>query len=164
MQYILRIIEIKNYAKRNSTIFIIRDYTIIKLIRLKHCCYAAYLLNIEEPNARRIVRGLENSALTTLIGTVLYNAIKEYYNNRIRKIIYFYSYTIENKCRISYSNKKDIEANKREKETRVQLRKLLEEIYNILLREFYKANNFIETEKYTIDNCIIYALALIKDK
>ncbi|KAH4889106.1 hypothetical protein HBH74_240760 [Parastagonospora nodorum] len=71
--YILRIVEIKNYAKRNSTIFIIRDYTIIKLIRLKYCCYAAYLLNTEErtarlqkyiriANARRIVRGLENSA------------------------------------------------------------------------------------------------------
>ncbi|KAH4532778.1 hypothetical protein HBH85_177210 [Parastagonospora nodorum] len=32
----LRIVEIKNYAKRNSTIFIIRDYTIIKLIRLSN--------------------------------------------------------------------------------------------------------------------------------
>ncbi|KAH5983750.1 hypothetical protein HBI84_243900 [Parastagonospora nodorum] len=106
------------------------------------------------PALLRTIRGLENSALTSLliyniryiyyysasflstniialIGTVLYNAIKEYYNNRIRKIIYFYSYTIEkdyncaekredniltiDKCRISYSNKKDIEANKREK-------------------------------------------------
>ncbi|KAH4318360.1 hypothetical protein HBH65_068860 [Parastagonospora nodorum] len=156
----LRIIEIKNYAKCNSTIFIIRDYTIIKLIRLKYCCYAVYLLNIEErtifSNARRIVRGLENSAFTslliysnyalqkysllTLIGIVLYNAIKEYYNDRTRKIIYFYSYTVENKCRTSYSNKKDIEANKREDE------------FAILV------------EKYIIDNRIIYALALIKDK
>ncbi|KAH5992014.1 hypothetical protein HBI84_161320 [Parastagonospora nodorum] len=191
----LKIIEIKNYIKRNSTIFIIKDYTIIKLIRLKYCYYAVYFLNIEErtarlqecirtANARYIVRGLENSASTSLliysnyalaniialIGIVLYNTIKEYYNNRIRKIIYFYSYTIENNyydnnCRTSYSNKKDIE-----EETRVQLRKLLEEIHNILLREFYKANNFIENkfailaEKYIIDNYIIYALALIKDK
>ncbi|KAH4889104.1 hypothetical protein HBH74_240750 [Parastagonospora nodorum] len=120
----------------------------------------------------------------TLIGTVLYNAIKEYYDDRTKKIIYFYSYTIENDyynndCRTSYSNKKDIEANKREEETRVQLRELLEEIYNILLREFYKANNFIESiihnndeqdkfailaEKYIIDNCIIHALALTKDE
>ncbi|KAH5340129.1 hypothetical protein HBI33_249030 [Parastagonospora nodorum] len=148
----LRIIEIKNYIKRNSTIFITRDYTIIKLIRLKHCCYIVYLLNIEKrtafykyiciANTRYIVRGLENSASTSLLiySTVLYNAIKEYYNNRIRKIIYFYSYTIENKCRTNYSNKKDIEANKRE-------------------------NKFaILVEKYIIDNCIIYALALIKDK
>ncbi|KAH6453037.1 hypothetical protein HBI57_158090 [Parastagonospora nodorum] len=130
------------------------------LSRTKYCCYAAHLLNIEErttfSNARRIVRGLENSASTsllvysnyalqecsllTLIGTVLYNAIKEYYNNRTRKIIYFHSYTVENKCRTSYSNKKDIEANKREDE------------FAIL------------AEKYTIDNCIIHALALTKDK
>ncbi|KAH5003678.1 hypothetical protein HBI74_230680 [Parastagonospora nodorum] len=96
-------------------------------------------------NARYIVRGLENSAsasllIYTLISIVLYNTIKEYYDNRIRKIIYFYSYTIENKCRTSYSNKKDIEANKRENE------------FAIL------------AEKYIIDNCIIYALALTKDK
>ncbi|KAH6151292.1 hypothetical protein HBI68_172660 [Parastagonospora nodorum] len=211
----LRIIEIKNYAKRNSTVFITRDYTIIKLIRLKHCCYAVYLLNTEErttfyairlqeyirtANARRIVRGLENSAsasllvysnyalqkcsLLTLIGIVLYNTIKEYYNDRTRKTIYFYSYTIENDyynndCRTSYSNKEDIEANKREEETRVQLRELSEKIYNILLREFRKANDFTESiihnndeqdefailaEKYTIDNCIIHALALTKDE
>ncbi|KAH4945633.1 hypothetical protein HBH73_140890 [Parastagonospora nodorum] len=144
-------------------------------------------------NARRIVRGLENSASAslliysnyalqecsllilklTLISIVLYNAIKEYYDDRIRKIIYFYSYTIENKCRTSHSNKKDIEADKREEETRVRLRKLLEKIHDILLREFRRANNFIESithndneqneftilvEEYTIDNCIIYAL------
>ncbi|KAH6380448.1 hypothetical protein HBI08_238990 [Parastagonospora nodorum] len=246
------------------------------LLRIKYCCYAVYLLNIEErtaflqpkyksilnkkciciANARRIVRGLENSAsaslliysdyalqeyslLTcieiiaayalnylklqvlklTLIGIVLYNAIKEYYDDRTRKIIYFYSYTVEtihanyiensrsnvtmlddyydndvnnilikyynrvgkredniltiDKCRTSHSNKEDIEANEREEETRVQLRELLEEIYNILLREFRKANNFIESitynnneqnefamlvEEYIIDNCIIHAL------
>ncbi|KAH3938670.1 hypothetical protein HBH53_247010 [Parastagonospora nodorum] len=137
----LRIIEIKNYAKRNSIVFIIRDYTIIKLIRLKSCCYAVYLLNIEE-RTTRIVRGLENSASASLLiySIVLYNAIKEYYDNRTRKIIYFYSYTIENKCRTSYSNKKDIEANKREDK------------FAILV------------EKYIIDNCIIHALALTKDK
>ncbi|KAH6299291.1 hypothetical protein HBI38_229440 [Parastagonospora nodorum] len=260
------------------------------LLRIKYCCYAVYLLNIEErtaflqpkyksilnkkciciANARRIVRGLENSAsaslliysdyalqeyslLTcieiiaayalnylklqvlklTLIGIVLYNAIKEYYDDRTRKIIYFYSYTVEtihanyiensrsnvtmlddyydndvnnilikcidnkqqryniliedynrvgkredniltiDKCRTSHSNKEDIEANEREEETRVRLRELLEEIYNILLREFRKANNFIESitynnneqnefamlvEEYIIDNCIIHAL------
>ncbi|KAH5003679.1 hypothetical protein HBI74_230720 [Parastagonospora nodorum] len=119
------------------------------LLRTKYYCYAAYFLNIEEctafSNAKYIVRGLENSAsasllIYTLISIVLYNAIKEYYNNRMRKIIYFYSYTIENKCRTSYSNKKDIEANKREDE------------FAIL------------AEKYIINNYIIYALALIKDK
>ncbi|KAH4274752.1 hypothetical protein HBI03_010440 [Parastagonospora nodorum] len=127
--------------------------------------------------------------IIALIGIVLYNAIKEYYDDRIRKTIYFYSYTIEkdyncaekredniltiDKCRTSYSNKKDIEANKREEETRVQLRELLREIHDILLREFRRANNFIESvthnndkqdefailaEKYIINNCIIYAL------
>ncbi|KAH4890860.1 hypothetical protein HBH74_234170 [Parastagonospora nodorum] len=227
----LRIVEIKNYAKRNSTVFITRDYTIIKLIRLSNF----YIECICIANARRIVRGLENSAsaslliysnyalqecsllnvrymqrladvynktgtyrgysyisyrviacvalflsanIIALISIVLYNAIKEYYDDRIRKIIYFYSYTIENNynaiCKkTSHSNKKDIEADKREEETRVRLRKLLEKIHDILLREFRRANNFIESithndneqneftilvEEYTIDNCIIYAL------
>ncbi|KAH6384024.1 hypothetical protein HBI60_249990 [Parastagonospora nodorum] len=135
----------------------------------------------------------------TLISIVLYNAIKEYYNNRMRKIIYFYSYTVEtiyanyiknsrsnvtmlddyynndvnnilikyidnkqqqyntliedyncagkredniltiDKCRTSYSNKEDIEANKREK------------IHDILLREFYRANDFIESITHNDD-------------
>ncbi|KAH4990813.1 hypothetical protein HBI76_053300 [Parastagonospora nodorum] len=103
----------------------------------------------------------------TLIGIVLYNAIKEYYDDRTRKIIYFYSYTVEkdynyaekqedniltiDKCRTSYSNKEDIKANKREEETRVQLRKLLEKIHNILLREFRRANNFTESVIYNDD-------------
>ncbi|KAH5347522.1 hypothetical protein HBI48_189060 [Parastagonospora nodorum] len=277
----LRIIEIKNYTKRNSTVFITRDYTIIKLIRLSNF----YIKCICTANTRRIVRGLENSAsaslliysnyalqecsllnvcnkigthrgyscisyrviacvalflsanIIALIGIVLYNAIKEYYDNRMRKIIYFYSYTIEtiyanyiknsrsnvtvldnyydnnvnnilikcidnkqqryniliedynrtekredniltiDKCRTSYSNKKDIEANEKEEETRVRLRKLLREIYDILLREFREANNFTESvthndnkqftilvEEYIIDNYIIHALALTKDK
>ncbi|KAH4841992.1 hypothetical protein HBH75_219800 [Parastagonospora nodorum] len=152
---------------------------------------------IRTADARRIVRGLENSASAsllvysdyalqecsllkviaayalnylelrvlklTLVGTVLYNAIKEYYDDRIRKTIYFYSYTIEkdynragkredniltvDKCRTSYSNKEDIEADKREEETRVQLRELLGEIYDILLREFRGANDFTEKLK-----------------
>ncbi|KAH4215502.1 hypothetical protein HBI06_248920 [Parastagonospora nodorum] len=137
--------------------------------------------------------------IIALVGTVLYNAIKEYYDDRIRKIIYFHSYTIEtiyanyiknsrsnvtmlddyydndvnnilikytdnkrqryniliedynHKCRTSYSNKKDIEADKREEETRVRLRKLLEEIHNILLREFCRANNFIESVTHNDD-------------
>ncbi|KAH4204981.1 hypothetical protein HBI95_142010 [Parastagonospora nodorum] len=101
--------------------------------------------------------------MMALIGIVLYNAIKEYYNDRTRKIIYFYSYTIENNynaiceksnvtvlddyydndCRTSHSNKEDIEAN--ERETRVQLRELLGEIHDILLREFRGANDFTES-------------------
>ncbi|KAH3938381.1 hypothetical protein HBH53_262210 [Parastagonospora nodorum] len=104
-------------------------------------------------NITLYIRGLENSASASLLiysdyalqkcsllSIVLYNAIKEYYDDRIRKIIYFYSYTIENKCRTSYSNKEDIEANKREDK------------FAMLV------------EKYIIDNCIIYALALTKDK
>ncbi|KAH6473292.1 hypothetical protein HBI59_021620 [Parastagonospora nodorum] len=34
--------------------------------------------------------------IIALIGTVLYNAIKEYHDDRTRKTIYFHSYTIEN--------------------------------------------------------------------
>ncbi|KAH6179671.1 hypothetical protein HBI68_042310 [Parastagonospora nodorum] len=78
--------------------------------------------------------------MIALIGTVLYNAIKEYYNDETRKTIYFYSYTVEDKCRTSHSNEEDIEADKREDK------------FAML------------AEKYTIDNCIIYALALTKDK
>ncbi|KAH5407925.1 hypothetical protein HBI46_182080 [Parastagonospora nodorum] len=129
----------------------------------------------------------------TLVGIVLYNAIKEYYDDRTRKTIYFYSYTVENdyhdndvnnilikyECRTGYSNKEDIEANEREKETRVRLRKSLGKIHDILLREFRGADDFTESviynddeqdefamlaEKYIIDNCIIYALALTKDE
>ncbi|KAH4428171.1 hypothetical protein HBH59_245440 [Parastagonospora nodorum] len=118
---------------------------------------AAYALNYLELQVLKL----------TLIGIVLYNAIKEYHNNRTRKIIYFYSYTVEkdyncagkredniltiDKCRTSYSNEKDIEANEREKETRVRLRELLGEIYNILLREFREANNFIESITHNDD-------------
>ncbi|KAH4250254.1 hypothetical protein HBI03_245230 [Parastagonospora nodorum] len=161
------------------------------LSRTKYCCYAVYLLNIEECTAELVQSKYEStlnkktalllvclSIATTLcrsarieviaiyalnylklqvlkltcvalflsaniialIGIVLYNAIKEYYDDGIRKIIYFYSYTIENKCRTSYSNKEDIEANERE-------------------------NKFaILAEEYIIDNRIIYALALTKDK
>ncbi|KAH4986694.1 hypothetical protein HBI76_108560 [Parastagonospora nodorum] len=193
----LRIVEIKNYAKRNSTVFIMRDYTIIKLIRLSNF----YIECIRTANARRIVRGSENSASAsllvysnyalqecsllkvtaayalnylklqvlklTLIGIVLYNAIKEYYDDRTRKIIYFYSYTVEedynragkredniltiDECRTGYSNKEDIEADEREEETRVRLHELSEEIHDILLREFRRANDFTESIIYNDD-------------
>ncbi|KAH4449850.1 hypothetical protein HBH86_053550 [Parastagonospora nodorum] len=112
--------------------------------------------------------------IIALVGTVLYNAIKEYHDNGTRKTIYFHSYTIEDnynaickksnvtmldnyhdndvnnilikyKYRTGYSNKEDIEADEREEETRVRLRKLLEKIHDILLREFRGANNFIES-------------------
>ncbi|KAH5542757.1 hypothetical protein HBI27_076110 [Parastagonospora nodorum] len=103
---------------------------------------AAYALNYLKLQVLKLtcVALFLSANMIALIGTVLYNAIKEYYDDRIRKIIYFYSYTIENKCRTSYSNKKDIEANKREDE------------FAIL------------AEEYIIDNCIIYALALTKDE
>ncbi|KAH5341644.1 hypothetical protein HBI49_237630 [Parastagonospora nodorum] len=189
----------------SASLLIYSNYALQKcslLIRIE--VIAAYALNYLK------LRFL-SANMIALIGTVLYNAIKEYYNDRTRKIIYFYSYTIEtihanyiknsrsnvtvlddyynndvnnilikytdnkrqryntliedyncagkredniltvDKCRTSYSNKKDIEANEREKETRVQLRKLLEEIHNILLREFRGANNFIESVTYNDD-------------
>ncbi|KAH5256345.1 hypothetical protein HBI70_186660 [Parastagonospora nodorum] len=110
----------------NARIEVIAAYALnyLKLQVLKLTCVALFL----------------SANMIALISIVLYNAIKEYYDNGIRKIIYFYSYTIENKCRTSYSNKEDIEADERENE------------FAILV------------EKYIIDNCIIYALALIKDK
>ncbi|KAH5631568.1 hypothetical protein HBI23_220590 [Parastagonospora nodorum] len=118
---------------------------------------AAYALNYLELQVLKL----------TLIGIVLYNAIKEYYDDGIRKIIYFYSYTVEkdynragkredniltiDECRTSHSNKKDIEADEREEETRVRLRKLLEEIHDILLREFRRANDFTESVTHNDD-------------
>ncbi|KAH5552086.1 hypothetical protein HBI27_000020 [Parastagonospora nodorum] len=133
----------------------------------------------------------------TLVGTVLYNAIKEYYDDGTRKIIYFYSYTVEDdyydndvdnilikctdnkrqryniliedyncvgkredniltidECRTGYSNKEDIEADEREEETRVQLRELLGEIHDILLREFRRANDFTESVIHNDDKKI----------
>ncbi|KAH4744384.1 hypothetical protein HBH64_147860 [Parastagonospora nodorum] len=150
---------------------------------------------IRTADARRIVRGLENSASTsllvysdhalqecslpkvtaayalnylklqvlklkiprrpTLVGIVLYNAIKEYYDDRTRKTIYFYGYTIEDNynaiCeKTGYSNEEDIEADEREEETRVRLRKLLKEIHDILLREFRRANDFTKSDEFAI--------------
>ncbi|KAH5335099.1 hypothetical protein HBI12_032410 [Parastagonospora nodorum] len=152
--------------------------------------------------------------MMALVGIVLYNAIKEYYDDGMRKTIYFHGYTVENnynairkkrllrqqqdynragkredniltvdECRTSYSNKEDIEAD--ERETRVRLRESLGEIHDILLREFRGADDFTESnkgkgwsivtdstwdefamlaEEYTIDNCIVHALALTKDE
>ncbi|KAH5390066.1 hypothetical protein HBI33_029460 [Parastagonospora nodorum] len=150
----LRIVEIKNYAKRNSTVFITRDYTTIKLTKLSnfyiYTCQSVARRSqecIRTANARHIVRGSENSApasplvysdhalqecsllnvrhvqrptdaslayggisaiagnqdkfqflsanIIALIGTVLYNAIKEYHDDRTRKTIHFHSHTVE---------------------------------------------------------------------
>ncbi|KAH6304894.1 hypothetical protein HBI39_114490 [Parastagonospora nodorum] len=290
--------KIKNYAKRNSTVFIIRDYTTIKLIRLSNfyiknalrsvqsflllsylvillsqlltnnrttlcstpktapllvrssiattpCRSAAYMCsNLQthvirqariEVTAAYALNYLElrpaspqflNSAIAAiiaraanmmaLVGTVLYNAIKEYHDDGTRKTIHFYSYTdalkqqiaihanhiknsrsnvtvlddhydndVDNilmkctdnkrqqyntliedynragkredniltidKCRTGHSNEEDIEADKREEETRVRLRKLLREIHDILLREFRRANDFTESVTYNDD-------------
>ncbi|KAH5138626.1 hypothetical protein HBH69_222920 [Parastagonospora nodorum] len=176
---------------------------------------AAYALNYLKLRVLKLSKLLQDFFLSAniiaLISIVLYNAIKEYYNDRIRKIIYFYSYTIEtihanyiknsrsnvtvlddyhdndvnnilikytdnkrqryntliedynraekredniltiNKCRTGYSNKKDIEADEREEETRMQLRELLEKIHDILLREFRRANDFIESVTHNDD-------------
>ncbi|KAH5866471.1 hypothetical protein HBI92_189410 [Parastagonospora nodorum] len=97
--------------------------------------------------------------MIALVGIVLYNAIKEYYNDGTRKTIYFYSHTVED----------DYHDN--DEETRVRLRESLGEIHDILLREFRGADDFTESvihnddeqfamlaEEYTIDNCIVHAL------
>ncbi|KAH5726700.1 hypothetical protein HBI17_236100 [Parastagonospora nodorum] len=300
--------EIENYAKRNSTVFITRDYTIIKLTRLTFLLLsyladltlnkawvillsqlltndgttlcgipvnlwldayrsvfaqlmldawsearktapllvrssiattpcrkvtAAYALNYLELRpaspwflnsaiAAIIARAFYNNGkwgigflsanMMALVGTVLYNAIKEYYDDGMRKTIYFYGYTVEDnynaicekwkrlseirhdyhdndvddilmkwkredniltvdECRTGHSNEEDIEADEREEETRVRLRESSGEIHDILLREFCGADDFTESvthnddeQEYTIDNRIVYALALTKDE
>ncbi|KAH6423767.1 hypothetical protein HBI59_218950 [Parastagonospora nodorum] len=157
--------------------------------------------------------------MMALVGIVLYNAIKEYYDDRTRKIIYFYSHTVENalkqqiaihanyiensrsnvtipddyhdndvddilmkcidnkrqqyntliedynragkredniftidECRTGHSNKEDIEADEREEETRSIVTDSTWDEFAIL------------AEEYTIDNRIVYALALTKDE
>ncbi|KAH5624942.1 hypothetical protein HBI22_162370 [Parastagonospora nodorum] len=50
---------------------------------------AAYALNYLELRVLKL-------RIPPLIGTVLYNAIKEYYDDRTRKTIYFHSHTVEN--------------------------------------------------------------------
>ncbi|KAH6198108.1 hypothetical protein HBI43_236380 [Parastagonospora nodorum] len=137
-----RKIKLKRYASSNKETPILSRTTpllvclsiVTTLCRKVIAIYALNYLKLQDKFQ------FLSANIIALIGIVLYNAIKEYYDDRTRKIIYFYSYTIENKCRTSYSNKKDIEANERENE------------FAIL------------AEKYIIDNCIVYALALIKDK
>ncbi|KAH5951079.1 hypothetical protein HBI85_247590 [Parastagonospora nodorum] len=159
---------LENSASTSPLVY--SDYALQECSPLK--VTAAYALNYLELRVLKL----------TLIGTVLYNAIKEYHNDRMRKTIYFHSHTIENnynaickkrllrqqqdyncaekredniltidKCRTGHSNKEDIEANEREEETRVRLRESLEEIHDILLREFRRADDFTESIIYNDD-------------
>ncbi|KAH5229034.1 hypothetical protein HBH77_006540 [Parastagonospora nodorum] len=116
--------------------------------------------------------------MMALMSTVLYNAIKEYHDDGTRKTIHFHGHTVEDNYnaireKTGHSNKEDIEADEREEETRVRLRESSEEIHDILLREFRRANDFTESvthnddeqdefamlaEEYTIDNRIVHAL------
>ncbi|KAH6485057.1 hypothetical protein HBI55_204110 [Parastagonospora nodorum] len=130
--------------------------------------YSDYALQEYSPLTAYALNYLELRVLKlTLVGTVLYNAIKEYYDDGTRKTIYFHSYTVEedynragkredniltiDECRTGYSNKEDIEADEREEETRVRLRELSGEIYDILLREFRGADDFTESVTHNDD-------------
>ncbi|KAH6239145.1 hypothetical protein HBI15_039560 [Parastagonospora nodorum] len=203
---------------------------LLRSIPLKYRRTHCVLCNeyIRTADARRIVRGLENSASASLLvysdyalqecsplkvtaayalnhlelrvlKLMLYNAIKEYHDDRTRKTIYFHGYTVEDnynairekwkRLNDYHDNDKTIIAQGNEKttsllwmsaepeETRVRLRELSGEIHDILLREFRGADDFIESvihnddeqfamlaEEYIIDNCIVYALALMKDE
>ncbi|KAH5408463.1 hypothetical protein HBI32_142690 [Parastagonospora nodorum] len=134
---------------------------------------AAYALNYLELQVLKL----------TLIGTVLYNAIKEYYDDRIRKTIYFYSYTIENNY---YNNDVDNILIKYTDNKQQQYNTLIEDYNcaekqedNILTidkcRTSHSNKKDIEAderedefailaEEYMIDNRIIHALALTKDE
>ncbi|KAH5067419.1 hypothetical protein HBH95_195760 [Parastagonospora nodorum] len=159
-----------------------------------HRGYSCICSKLSQTRSIIIENEFLSANMMALVGIVLYNAIKEYYDNGIRKIIYFHSYTIEDdyhdndvdnilmkctdnkrqryniliedyncagkredniftvdKCRTSYSNKEDIEADEREEETRVRLRKLSGEIHDILLREFRGADDFTESVTHNDD-------------
>ncbi|KAH5814225.1 hypothetical protein HBI96_069430 [Parastagonospora nodorum] len=90
------------------------------------------LLKVIAAYALNYLKLLRSNSLP-LVGIVLYNAIKEYYNDGTRKTIYFYSHTVED----------DYHDN--DEETRVRLRESLGEIHDILLREFRGADDFTES-------------------
>ncbi|KAH5795086.1 hypothetical protein HBI94_247880 [Parastagonospora nodorum] len=141
---------------------------------------AAYALNYLKLRVLKLILAYRflSANMMALIGTVLYNAIKEYYDDGTRKIIYFYSHTVEedynragkredniltvDECRTGYSNEEDIEADKREEETRVRLRKLSREIHDILLREFRGANDFTESVTHNDDEQLEDCDALVE--
>ncbi|KAH5595063.1 hypothetical protein HBI24_008960 [Parastagonospora nodorum] len=150
----------------SASLLVYSDYALQKCSLL-----TVYALNYLELQVLKLTYGFLSANIIALIGIVLYNAIKEYYDDGTRKIIYFYSYTVEdnynaickksnvtvpddyydNDCRTGYSNKEDIEADEREEETKVRLRELLGEIHDILLREFRGADDFTESVIYNDD-------------
>ncbi|KAH6536833.1 hypothetical protein HBI81_067190 [Parastagonospora nodorum] len=112
--------------------------------------------------------------MMALIGTVLYNAIKEYHDDGTRKTIHFHGHTVENDYHdndvddilMKYTDNKRqryntlIEdynrAGKREdniltEETKVRLRESSGEIHDILLREFREADDFTESVTHNDD-------------
>ncbi|KAH6289502.1 hypothetical protein HBI39_209000 [Parastagonospora nodorum] len=229
--------EIENYAKRNSTVFITRDYTIIKLIRLTFFLLsyladltlnkawvillsqllindgttlcgipvnpwldayrsvfaqlmldawlearktapllvrssiattpcrkvtAAYALNYLELRlaslwflnsaiAAIIARAFYNNGkwgigflsanMMALVGTVLYNAIKEYYDDGTRKTIYFHGYTVEDDY---HDNDVDDILMKCTDDERQR--------YNILIEDYNRAGKR-EDNILTVDEC-----------
>ncbi|KAH6098964.1 hypothetical protein HBI69_233210 [Parastagonospora nodorum] len=123
--------------------------------------------------------------MIALIGTVLYNAIKEYHDDGTRKTIHFHGHTVEDnynairekrlsrqrqdynragkredniltvdECRTGHSNEEDIEADERENKGKG---------WSIVTDSTWDEFTML-AEEYTIDNCIIHALALTKDK
>ncbi|KAH6335810.1 hypothetical protein HBI36_229750 [Parastagonospora nodorum] len=153
---------------------------------------AAYALNYLELRVLKLTYGsigamagnqdkfqFLSANMMALVGTVLYNAIKEYHDDGMRKIIHFHGYTVEDNYnairekwkRLSeirhdyHDNDKTIIAQGNEKttsllwmsaelvteETRVRLRESSGEIHDILLREFRGADDFIESVTHNDD-------------
>ncbi|KAH4044327.1 hypothetical protein HBH49_217820 [Parastagonospora nodorum] len=135
------------------------NYLKLQVLKLSKLLQDFIYLRQDSRNVTRVALNkfqFLSANMIALIGTVLYNTIKEYHDNRTRKTIHFHSYTVEDnynaiRKKTGHSNKKDIEANEREEETRVQLRKSSEEIHDILLREFREANDFTESVTHNDD-------------
>ncbi|EAT90553.1 hypothetical protein SNOG_02341 [Parastagonospora nodorum SN15] len=112
--------------------------------------------------------------MMALVGTVLYNAIKEYHDDGTRKTIHFHGHTVEdnyNAIREKWKRLSEIrrlliwdalkqqiaihanhiENSGSNEETRVRLRESSGEIHDILLREFRGADDFTESVTHNDD-------------
>ncbi|KAH4615060.1 hypothetical protein HBH82_002810 [Parastagonospora nodorum] len=79
--------------------------------------------------------------------------LDDYYDNNVNNILIKYTDNKQQRYNILIEDYNHAEKQEDNILTidKVQLRKLLEKIYNILLREFRRANNFIESITYNDD-------------
>ncbi|KAH5670406.1 hypothetical protein HBI21_187510 [Parastagonospora nodorum] len=96
--------------------------------------------------------------MIALVGIVLYNAIKEYYDDGTRKIIYFYSYTVEDNYNAiceKWKRLSEIRYNYHDNDVNNILMKCIDnerQRYNILIEDYNCAGKR-EDNILTVDEC-----------